>query len=359
MITLSIIDAGRVIVCSHILLLIGLIVPRLRSWDRVYVVMIGTGALAYFLLPVMYTLDANRFLMLPLVVFQVGMTFWLWMFAHATRDPDFKPRPWHWLVLIIKVLITLFLIFAYRQRLLSFIADVLMIWHFIIPALFSLALTIAAVIVAGLELADELDNAARRLRQLLIYYGAATIITGMINFLFLKGPVLETAGNWLIVLLAMIILINIHVIFVRSVSHREPIAISTGDEGSRELEITNEDRALAARIEECFEREEFYRTEGLTVAMLAQHLEEKEYKIRVAINHALGYRNFNAFLNHYRIESARETLVSAPDLPVLNLSLDLGYRSLAGFNKAFKEITSLTPTEFRSRNLKAVPKNPS
>ncbi len=351
MIQFKAIDVGRVIVSSHILLLLVLIAPRLRSWDRVYAVMIGTGALAYFLLPVMYALDANRFLMLPLVLFQVGMTFWLWMFAYATRDPDFRPLPWHWPVLIIKLLVTIFLINAYQHQLLPFMVDMLMIWYFIIPALFSLILTAAAVIVAGLELADELDNAARRLRQLLIYYGAATIITGIINFLFFKGPVLETAGDWLTVLLGIILLINIHVIFVRSLSRREPIAVSTGKEGAREIEITEEDRALAARIEECFEKEKYYRTEGLTVAMLAQHLEEKKYKIRVAINHALGYRNFNAFLNHYRIAAAQETLLSSPGLPVLNLSLDLGYRSLAGFNKAFKEITSLTPTEFRRLNL--------
>jgi AraC-like DNA-binding protein len=36
-------------------------------------------------------------------------------------------------------------------------------------------------------------------------------------------------------------------------------------------------------------------------------------------------------------------------LPVLSIALDNGYRSLSPFNKAFKEIKGMTPTEYRHR----------
>ncbi len=96
MTSFDIIEVGRMIVCSHILLFLGLILPPLRSWDRVYIGMIGFGAVAFYLVPVLFNHNAHRLLMFPFVVLQAGMTFWLWMFAHATRDSSFKPRIWHW-----------------------------------------------------------------------------------------------------------------------------------------------------------------------------------------------------------------------------------------------------------------------
>ena len=37
-------------------------------------------------------------------------------------------------------------------------------------------------------------------------------------------------------------------------------------------------------------------------------------------------------------------------LPVLSIVLDMGYRSLSPFNKAFKDIMGMTPSEYRNRN---------
>lgn len=39
--------------------------------------------------------------------------------------------------------------------------------------------------------------------------------------------------------------------------------------------------------------------------------------------------------------------------PVLTLAMELGYGSLGPFNRAFKERTGLTPTEFRTQSLEA------
>ncbi|MEW8662978.1 MAG: AraC family transcriptional regulator, partial [Candidatus Thiodiazotropha sp.] len=36
-------------------------------------------------------------------------------------------------------------------------------------------------------------------------------------------------------------------------------------------------------------------------------------------------------------------------------ALDVGYRSLTVFNKAFKEIMEMTPTEFRNRHKGEIP----
>jgi AraC-like DNA-binding protein len=92
-----------------------------------------------------------------------------------------------------------------------------------------------------------------------------------------------------------------------------------------------------------------YRTSGLTIAGLADQLGTPEHRLRSLINRRMGHRNFSAFLNRYRIEEAREKLTSRDqvDLPVLTIAIDLGYNSLPTFNRAFRNETGTTPSEFR------------
>ncbi|PAY03543.1 AraC family transcriptional regulator [Bradyrhizobium sp. UFLA03-84] len=95
--------------------------------------------------------------------------------------------------------------------------------------------------------------------------------------------------------------------------------------------------------------ERTYRQEGLTIGVLAVKLGMPEYRLRILINDGLGHRNFNAFLNRYRVDEAKAALADAgqAEVPVLTIALDAGFQSLAPFNRAFKADTGLTPTEFR------------
>ena len=93
----------------------------------------------------------------------------------------------------------------------------------------------------------------------------------------------------------------------------------------------------------------FYRTEHLTLKALASKLELPEYKTRALINQTLGYRNFNDYINQLRIHEAAQMLLADRQTPVLNISLDVGYRTLSSFNRAFKEIKDMSPSEFRQQ----------
>lgn len=91
----------------------------------------------------------------------------------------------------------------------------------------------------------------------------------------------------------------------------------------------------------------FYRTEYLTLGILAEALHLPEYKTRQLINQTLGYRNFNDYINQLRISEACQRLLAEPQTPVLNISLDVGYRTLSSFNRAFKDIQGCSPTAYR------------
>lgn len=102
-----------------------------------------------------------------------------------------------------------------------------------------------------------------------------------------------------------------------------------------------------ARLIRAMTEEQAYRREGLTLAELAKTLEVGEAALRRQINQELGYRNFNDFLHHYRLQEASQRLTSE-DLPILSIALECGYGSIGPFNRAFRQRFGMTPTEYRA-----------
>lgn len=101
------------------------------------------------------------------------------------------------------------------------------------------------------------------------------------------------------------------------------------------------------RLQQAMAEERTYRREGLTVATLAAHLGMGEAALRALINQELGYRNFNDFLHHHRLQEAAARLASE-DLPILTIALECGYGSIGPFNRAFRQRFGMTPTEYRA-----------
>jgi len=99
--------------------------------------------------------------------------------------------------------------------------------------------------------------------------------------------------------------------------------------------------------------QKLYLEQGLTITLLSQKVGLPEHRVRRLINQHLGYRNFADFLNNYRISQARKFL-AAPEnrnQQILTIAMDLGYGSLGPFNRAFKERTGSTPSEYRKKAL--------
>lgn len=343
----GLIVTGRLVATSHVLLLTLLLGIRLRGWDRIYAVMIGAGSAGYLMLPLLLEIDVPPALRLLAFVLQIGLSFWLWTYALAVRDPNFRPGWPHAAVLVAKIVITIGWAITQHQpefALVKLSTAELDIWRMLVPALLTLALTAAAVYAAGHRLGDELNQQALGLRRLLVYSGAAAMLLMALVYIALRGERLEQIAAWLIVGLAMAICVRVHLMLLQS--GPTPVASQPAEQPAN-APVSEKDRALAERIERCMRDEEFFRNEGLTVGMLAGHLSELDYRVRRTINTVLGYRNFNVYINEIRVGAAKQTLLADSELPVIRLAMDLGYRSLAGFNKAFKDNTGQTPTEFR------------
>jgi AraC-like DNA-binding protein len=107
-------------------------------------------------------------------------------------------------------------------------------------------------------------------------------------------------------------------------------------------------------IIKAMEEEKLYRQEGYTITDLSKHLLLQEYKVRKIINSKLNYRNFNDFLNYYRINEATKMLSSSEfiGVPVVSIAMESGFKAISSFNKTFREKHGVTPSAYRKQVFK-------
>jgi AraC-like DNA-binding protein len=98
---------------------------------------------------------------------------------------------------------------------------------------------------------------------------------------------------------------------------------------------------------------EIWREEGLAVAELARRAGMSEARLRHIIGDLLGHRNFASFINSARVEAAKARLADPAQVrtTVAAIAFDLGFASLGPFNRAFREATGVSPSEWRRRAL--------
>lgn len=117
--------------------------------------------------------------------------------------------------------------------------------------------------------------------------------------------------------------------------------------------IDPKDTATHTRLVAAMQEEFLYREHGLGIGDLAAKLNVPEHQLRALINKGLGYRNFAAFLNQYRLAEAKTALADPEQArtPILTIAMDVGYASLATFNRAFKSEEGQTPSQYRTEAL--------
>ena len=117
------------------------------------------------------------------------------------------------------------------------------------------------------------------------------------------------------------------------------------------------------RLHQVMDVDALWRREGLTIGDLATAVGLPEHRLRRLINDQLGHRNFASFVNQRRIAEAR-ALLSDPAgaaRTVASIAFDLGFGSLGPFNRAFRDETGVTPTEYRRlafSHASPIPENP-
>ena len=100
------------------------------------------------------------------------------------------------------------------------------------------------------------------------------------------------------------------------------------------------------------EEEKLYLDPDLTLNKLSQKLRIHYNQLSRVINERFGL-SYNDFINKYRIEAAKQKLISSQEKErtILDIIYSTGFYSKSVFNQAFKKFTGMTPSEFRKKHL--------
>lgn len=278
---------------------------------------------------------------LPLLALSAGNNVVFWGFASALFDDSFQLRWWHpalWLLLVALGIV---------ECLIGGGSGL------------GLGLTLSSLAFATLAIAQtvsswrgDLVEGRRRLRLFIVVASSAYIaLTALSQLLGAAKAAPQQAGlAGACALLAIVGTIAWSLLRVggRQALFVDPPALVVAGPAPERSPVPA-DQGTVAALERLMSVDRTYREEGLTIGALAQRLGLPEYRLRRLINQALGYRNFNSFLNYYRIREAKEALADPgqASVPVLTIALDTGFSSLGPFNRAFKAETGMTPSEYR------------
>ena len=287
----------------------------------------------------------------PLVAVSVANAVLFWVFAQALFDDDFSLRPLHAVAWFAVAALS-----GLNCAVGPHAAPLLTGLQRAVPLLFAALAALAAVEHWRADLVER----RRRLRVFILVTGIAyTLVMLVARLASPQGRLsAETAMADVAVLLAIVAVVAYQMLHLGG-TELFPLAVMAESAARPAVAASpllapepNEER-LAIALQRLMRQERTYRSEGLTVASLAARLAVPEYRLRRLINQRLGHRNFNAFVNGFRLGEAREALAdpARSDLPVLTIALEAGFQSIGPFNRAFKADTGLTPTEFRRGKL--------
>lgn len=288
--------------------------------------------------------------LLPLHILAIGNPVVFWLLSASLFDDDFTPSWWHaaaWLLVVADGLV----LPAIGQQL-----------QFVCIAL-ALACNGIGAWYAIAGRAADLVESRRRLRSLLI------VLVAVYSVVTLVPVVAWPAALWPQLALAnaaglLAIAFAVALLAVNPDGAILPLPVTAAPVAAKEQAVRaapplavvarDEDAALMAALRRAMEHDRLYRAEGLSIGSLASKLGTPEHRLRRLINRQLGYRNFNVFLNGFRLADVTAALADPTQeaVPILTIALDAGFQSLGPFNRAFKAETGLTPSEFRRQKLK-------
>ena len=114
--------------------------------------------------------------------------------------------------------------------------------------------------------------------------------------------------------------------------------------------LTPKESALESKLTAAMDGDKVYLDPALSIGGLAEKIGAPEHQLRALINKSMGHRNFRSYLNGYRMAAAKDALADPAKaaLPILTIAMDSGFASLASFNRAFKQSTGATPSDYRN-----------
>jgi AraC-like DNA-binding protein len=297
----------------------------------------------------------------------------LWVIARYLFEDNPRIHTLIWVLIVSYIALRGVGLFVYDST--QSLSGVLYLIYFYLPQLIMLALACHVVYLACHGRNEDLVELRRQLR-VPFAIGMGVVVGLIIGSGFFVTSSMQLDSLYFFVIFLLILFVNLGMFQIhketlvlihtaadkeqplaRPVSGALPIPTITQDTAPAER-ISSQDQAMIDRVLTAMQTQRLYAESGLTIGDLAEKVSMQEYRLRRLINQTLHFRNFNQFLNRYRIEEAGRRLLDPAEehLPISSIALDVGYASLSSFNKAFKETHGLTPSAWRAGQNLAQPR---
>lgn len=296
----------------------------------------------------------------PLIAVAVGNAVLFWLFSAALFDDGFRWRPWHaaaWLLAALLGAVQCPVVVGLDES--DALRRAARLSLRVLPVL-----CVAGALWAALRhWRADLVESRRRLRIWLVAAGAVYTLVQLAARLSTPQGFLSPGLALLDVLALLAVLAGWALSVLRLApgllqmvgppALAAPAAVAPPPSPEQPAPPSAADGLLAQALQQALAVDRAYRDPELSVTALAARLAVPEYRLRRHIHQQLGFRNFNAYVNSFRLDDACRWLrdPAQRDTPVLTVALDAGFGSVGPFNRAFKAHTGLTPTEYRAQAL--------
>jgi AraC-like DNA-binding protein len=108
------------------------------------------------------------------------------------------------------------------------------------------------------------------------------------------------------------------------------------------------DKALAEQVRALLEQDKLYREMDLGREKLARKLAVTEAVLSRVVNQSF-HDNISMLVNRYRVEEAKLRLAGEETTPITTIAFEVGFSSIPSFNRVFRQLSGVSPSEYRNR----------
>lgn len=103
---------------------------------------------------------------------------------------------------------------------------------------------------------------------------------------------------------------------------------------------------MLVRLGNLMDQEQVFQYPDMDLPTLAERMQLTPHQLSELINTRLG-KGFSRYIREYRVEAAEDLLLDKPSMPVLTVGMEVGFTSQSNFYEAFRDMTGMTPGQYR------------
>lgn len=341
------------------LMAIGLLIRPLRFRNvvlAIFIAELGYLTLFIYLLHTKMIFDhPNLFLFLVPVEFSIGPLLYLYVLSFIKDKQKFHYFDLvHFIPFMIVTVLVIPYFFMSTENKAEIAKMFLLLEDF---KFFQIVLsTVAAVVVPIFYISLSIWQIwVRKPSENIAYQPLVLLITLLIIWLFLgivgvAGAV--TFSPILLVIDSMVISIIIISFFL--ITNRYPYLTQFGTIPPKNKKyaksyLDNIDRKnINSQLKIIMEEEKLFCDEDLSLGRLADALELSKNQLSQFLN-KYHEKNFNNFVNGYRIDEAKKIISEEPTRQIISIAFAVGFNSYSAFHSTFKKTTGMTPADYRRK----------